>query len=637
MMDIPGIGMYAPDIPVTVTADGQNYTPTLQNFATDRPFFLGQLQGDWEAELILAQNAAGTRADPVIVHNIVTGGRIGIFYQVEAADTDLRGEVISEWINNWFLVIAASGNPYARRPSPEDGVMITKTWANMSWTKGDFADSHNVYFGDNFDDVNDGAGDTFRGTQDGDFYPAGYEGGAYPDGLIKGTTYYWRIDEVNDTDPNNPWKGNVWSFTVTPQIAYMPEPADGAEFVDLNVQLKWTAGFSTQWHTVYFDDDFDDVNNATEGTLSGFTNHSPGPLELAKTYYWRIDEYDGTETHKGEIWSFTTEGAVSGPNPADGAAGVKPSVILGWDAGAVAASHEVYFGTDADAVANATKTSPEYKVPKALGEESYDPGKLSLNTPYYWRIDEVNDVNPDSPWTGNVWSFTTGDFLVIDDFEIYDANENQIWWSWKDGLGYVAHGNEPAYPGNVTGSAVGDENTLSFTEETIVHGGNQSMPILYDNNKQDYSNYSEAELTLTAQRDWTEQGVTELSLWFRGYPASVGSFVEGSSGTYTMTASGTDITGSSDEFHFAYKMLNGAGSIVARIDSIQNTNDWAKAGVMIRETLDPDSAHAYMVVTPTRGVSFQRRLSTGADSTSDWPGNPGQRDNPRRFGQDVLR
>jgi hypothetical protein len=240
-----------------------------------------------------------------------------------------------------------------------------------------------------------------------------------------------------------------------------------------------------------------------------------------------------------------------------------------------------------------------------------------LNSTYYWRIDEVNGVNPDSPWAGNVWSFTTGDFLVIDDFEIYDANDNQIWWAWKDGLGYVAHDNEPAYPGNGTGSAVGDESTSSYTEETIVNGGLQSMPLVYDNNKQGYANYSEAELTLTAQPDWTEQGVAELSLWFRGNPASVGSFVEGPAGTYTMTGSGADIWNQSDEFHYAYKTLSGPGSIVAKVESISNTDNWAKAGVMIRETLDADSKHAMMVVSYASGVSFQRRIEVGGDSTSD--------------------
>jgi hypothetical protein len=144
------------------------------------------------------------------------------------------------------------------------------------------------------------------------------------------------------------------------------------------------------------------------------------------------------------------------------------------------------------------------------------------------------------------------------------------------------------------------------------------MPLVYDNNKQGFARYSETELTLTAPRDWTEENVAELSIWFRGYPASTGSFVEGPVGTFTMTASGTDIWAvngvEADEFHFAYKMLTGAGSIVAKVNSVQNTNAWAKAGVMIRETLNPDSAHAMVVVTPASGISFQRRPGTGETS-----------------------
>jgi len=278
----------------------------------------------------------------------------------------------------------------------------------------------------------------------------------------------------------------------------------------------------------------------------------------------------------------------------------------------------VYFGTDEDAVANATTGSPEYKETRALGDESYNPGKLTLNTTYYWRIDEVNNVSPDSPWIGNVWSFTTGDFFVIDDFEHYDANDNQIWYAWHDGLGYGAPGSDSYFAGNGTGAAVGDETTASYTEETIVHGGDQSMPIVFDNNKQGYANYSEVEYTLADQRDWTEQGVTELSLWFRGHAGSVGSFVEGPVGTYTMTGSGADIWNvngvEADEFHFAYKMLTGSGSITGRVDSVENTNGWAKAGVMIRETLNPDSAHAFACVTPGNGAASQGRPDTGGAS-----------------------
>ena len=369
---------------------------------------------------------------------------------------------------------------------------------------------------------------------------------------------------------------------------------------------------------IVFGDDFDEVSNAPTGVQRGPANYSPGQLELAKTYYWRVDQSDGSQMYKGQVWSFTTEGAVSGPNPADDDQDVSASRILKWTAGAVAASHEVYFGTDADAVKNATKASPEYKGSKALGEESYNPGLLMLDTAYFWRIDEVNGINPLSPWKGNVWTFTTGNFFVIDDFEDYDNDQNQIWFAWHDGLGYGTPGTPDYYAGNGTGAAVGDETTASYTEETIVHGGGQSMPVAYDNNKQGASKYSEVELTLDNVRNWTTEGVTELSLWFRGYPGVVGSFVESPAGTFTMTASGADIWAvngvEADEFHFAYKMLSGVGSIVAKVQSVDNTNVWAKAGVMIRETLNPNSAHATMVVTPGSGVSFQRRPST--DGTS---------------------
>jgi hypothetical protein len=82
-----------------------------------------------------------------------------------------------------------------------------------------------------------------------------------------------------------------------------------------------------------------------------------------------------------------------------------------------------------------------------------------------------------------------------------------------------------------------------------------------------------------------------------------------------MTAEGVDIWDTSDQFHFAYKELSGAGTIIAKVESVENTHEWAKAGVMIRNTLDADSSHAMMVVTPTQGVSFQRRTPAGASSS----------------------
>ncbi len=655
----------------------------------------------------------------------------------------------------------------ATNPSPANGALVEATWVSLSWSPATRAVSHDVYFGDVFNDVNDGTGGTFRGNQASAFFVAGFPGYPYPDGLVPGTTYYWRIDEVNQADPTSPWRGDVWNFTIPSNKAHNPNPPDGAKFIPADATLNWTAGFGAKLHYVFFGANFDTVNNAAGGLPQGTPSYKPaGPLQPETTYYWRVDEFDAAKTYKGNVWSFTTakvgggvkgqyytgmdfntlvltridpqinfnwaaaapdatlgadtfsarwtgeveagftetytfytrsddgvrlwvnnqqlvnnwtdhsatenSGTIdlvagntyslqmeyyentgdavaelrwssprtpkqlvpqaalsppikaSGPNPGNGATGTSLTPVLTWNPGDFAASHEVYFGIDAQAVKSATKASPEYKGTKALGNESYAPGKLAWATTYYWRVDEVNNINPASPWVGNLWSFTTGDFLLIDNFEDYDAGANQIWYSWHDGLGYGAPGSPPYFAGNGTGSAVGDENTASFTEETIVHGGRQSMPLAYDNNKQSFAKYSEAEFKLTAPRDWTEDGVGELSVWFRGLPASVGSFTEAPVGTYTITATGVDIWNQADEFHYGFKMLTGVGSIEAQVLSVGNTDPWAKGGVMIRETLDAGSKFAAVYITPTsaagtatNGCRFQARATTDAAATSD--------------------
>ena len=396
---------------------------------------------------------------------------------------------------------------FASMPVPEDGSLHPDTWANLSWKPGDKAVSHDVYFSDNYDSVRDGTAEAFQGNQGEEFFVVGFPGFPFPDGLVNGATYYWRIDEVNDSEPNSPWKGSVWSFSIPPKTAYNPDPANAAEQVYLNEILEWTGGFGSKTHTVYFGDNFDDVNNATGGQPQAATIYDPGPLELAKTYYWRIDEFDAVTTHKGNVWSFTTEGAVGNPNPANGAVDVNRTKIITWSPSVFAASHEVYFGTDKDTVKNADTGSPEYKGTRALGTETYDPGKLELGVTYYWRIDEVNNPNPDSPWPGILWSFTTADFLIVDDMESYndldpaEPGSNNIFYAWIDGY------DNPAINGSVVGNPF-----PPYAEQTIVHNGNQSMPMSYDN----AVGKSEATLTLTYPRDWTEDGVSILSIWFRG-------------------------------------------------------------------------------------------------------------------------
>ncbi len=638
---------------------------------------------------------------------------------------DLR--IYDHALSEFEILGAMTGQPwpYAFGPNPADGTLHEDTWINLAWIPGDLAVSHDVYLGESFDDVNAGAESVFQGNQAGTALIVGFPGFPYPDGLVPGTTYYWRVDEVNDTEPNSPWKGDVWSFMVPPKTAYDPVPADGVKFIDPNVQLSWMPGFGTRLHHVYFGDNFDDVNIAAGGLPQTDATYTSGTLELDKVYYWRIDEFEGVETHKGDVWSFKTKpfipitadpnfvgwwtleegigtvaldwsghghdatfrgnpqwvdgydggalnfsgnnqsavynfseetwsaytvalwakadvlgqgqyksvfsshipndfgfqlgvdgtdpgnyryNGVNGGNaffgtvttnwvhiaatsngvsttlyfngnlvagigaadavfnkfgiginrlednwfdgiiddvrvynreltqeeiqyvmrgdpllawnagPAHGSVpNLRDARSLSWLAGDNASGHDVYFGTDKNAVADADESDTTGIYRGRQGSTSYNTAQDVEwgKGPYYWRIDEYNTDQTISK--GRIWIFTVADFIGIEDFEDYNTGENQIWYAWKDGLGYGTPGTEPYYAGNGTGSAVGDETTNSYTEETIVHGGSKSMPLAYDNS---VFRYSEVEMTLSYPRDWTEEGVGVLSLWFYGDAAN---------------------------------------------------------------------------------------------------------------------
>jgi len=208
------------------------------------------------------------------------------------------------------LPVPAGAQPLAFGPTPADGALLEDTWANLAWTPGDFAVSHDVYFGTSFGEVNTGAEETFVGNTAFNFQIVGFPGFPVSEGLVPGTTYYWRIDEVNDLDPNSPWKGNVWSFTVKdPGKAGNPSPADSTGCVDLDADLSWTAGLGAILHSVYLDTDADAVAAGDMSTLLGMpieTSFDPGPLLPNTTYYWRVDEFDGLQWHMGDVWRFTT-------------------------------------------------------------------------------------------------------------------------------------------------------------------------------------------------------------------------------------------------------------------------------------------------------------------------------------------
>jgi len=295
------------------------------------------------------------------------------------------------------------------------------------------------------------------------------------------------------------------------------------------------------------------------------------------------------------------------PAPADLEKDVPRETTLSWMPGDRADTHNVYFGTSFDDVSEASVTNwQKALVMQNHAETTYDPtGLLEFNTTYYWRIDEVN-APPDSGVTkGDVWSFTTADFVVVDDFESYtdnDADGEAIWQSWIDGFGVDENGAQAGYV------------LPPYAEQGIIHGGAQSMPLLYDNDMK----YSEAKRSLALLRDWTADDAFNLSLWFRGNQAYVGSFTEAPAGTYTMTGSGVDIWGTADEFHFAFKEVSGAAKIIAEVVSLDNTDPFAKAGVMIRDTLDADSAYVGVFITPENGVRFQYRNDAGAVTERDF-------------------
>lgn len=249
----------------------------------------------------------------------------GVFFSTHQWDGDLHDtlQAIDLYGNNassiYYDDITITAPPGAYNPEPADGSIHVATWVSLKWRPGDQAVSHDVYFSDSFADVNNRTAEAFRGNQAIASLVAGFPGFAFPDGLVPGTTYYWLIDEVG-ADGAVTHGGDVWSFMIPPRTAYLPDPIDGANYVLTDAQLNWTEGFNAKLHTVFFGETFDDVNNAVAGPPQPATSYDPGPLVKDKTYYWRIDEFDGAQIIRGNVWSFTTisDIAVSDPN------------LLGW-------------------------------------------------------------------------------------------------------------------------------------------------------------------------------------------------------------------------------------------------------------------------------------------------------------------
>ncbi len=454
----------------------------------------------------------------------------------------------------------------ATNPGPANEATDVPRDVVLSWTPGAYApptNGHKVYLSESFSDVNESIGGVTHSA-------ASY---AAPQLLDFNKTYYWRVDEVNGPPDFTVHKGEVWQFTVEPfaypveniiatassQLSEDTGPqktidGSGLDENDLHsieeadIWLSSITGAQPTWILYEFDRAYklhqmwiwnhnspvepvfgfgiknatiehsiDGVNWITLGTTHEFTRAPGTPGYAANT---TIDLSDMVAKYVKITANSNWGGIVPQyslsevrflyipirarePSPDSGATDVDVDVTLGFRAGREAAQHDVYLSTDEQAVIDGT--APVVSV----AENSYGPLSLDLDMTYYWKINEVNETETPTTWESAIWSFTTNDHIVVDDFEAYndinpeDPGSNRIFNVWLDG-----------YEVPTNGSLVGYENA-PFCEQTIVHGGGkQSMPFFYSNTGG--AAYSEAERTFAGGQDWTRGGATTLSLWFYG-------------------------------------------------------------------------------------------------------------------------
>ncbi len=563
--------------------------------------------------------------------------------EIESNGTVHEGKV-------WSFVAAPLA---AFGPVPRNGDKWIDVDSDLAWQGGATATTHDVYFSTDKNLV----ASRDPGVKKGDHTTLLTPLLELPT-LQAGTVYYWLVDEYDDLGTK--YEGQVWSFTTNSpgggiKAQYFTNmTVTGAPFLtqlETEINHNWgdpggpTANvvdnFSARWiadleiavaDTYIFTANTDDgvrvwlnddliidrwVDKAASDSASNPIALQPGIYSLVMEYY-----ENGAGASAQLYWEgkgFARQIIPAGPlqppvrakpvYPKDNDVNIAQDLTLMWSAGEKAVTHDVYFGEDEAAVAAATRADAAiYKGSQKLEENTLKTGGLEWGKTYYWRVDEVNTASADSPWKGAVWSFTTANFLVVDDFESYTDNDiGRIFQSWIDGWGYTTP--EPGNKGNGTGSTVGYIDP-PYAEHAVVHGGGSSMPMGYDNANS--PNYSEAERTFDSPQDWTINGMNTLSLWVRGYPnpSVTETAVTETGGKMTLTGGGTDIWGTSDEFTFAFKNLTGDATIVAKVASVgTGSNTWAKGGVMIRDDLDGGAMDAYMVMTGSagNGASFGNR------------------------------
>jgi hypothetical protein len=426
----------------------------------------------------------------------------------------------------------------AYAPYPWDGVKgVDPQMVQLTWTNSVRAQSCEVYFGTSKDEVANGTGDTLKLSQ----YATDYTPGA----LAENTMYFWRVDQVESDGTKR--VGPVWSFTtlgpddgVKAQY-FMGITADGQPAltqVELGIDHSWGEGevaakmsdnVSARWTGILeapFTETYKLITTTDDGVrlwldgrriINNWTDHGSMDnwakvnLSAGQPYLVMMEWYEkgggATARLSWESPSIARDVIPAGvlqlalratsPYPLQDAAAAPQDVTLHWTAGEKAVKHELYFSDDPEAVANGTTPTARLN----LNENSFTPDTLEWNKTYYWKVNEVNDA---STWEGAVWSFTTANCIVVDDFDSYNDEEEKgtrIYETWIDGWT------------NNTGSLVGYTEP-PFAEQVVVQSGKQSMPMDYNNVNSPY--YSEAQREYTIAQNWTVNGMDTLALYVRG-------------------------------------------------------------------------------------------------------------------------
>ncbi|NQV31293.1 MAG: discoidin domain-containing protein, partial [Phycisphaeraceae bacterium] len=487
--------------------------------------------------------------------------------------------------SSWVLFRAKE---LASGPVPEDGANDVVRDAMLSWTPGPYADQHHVYLGESFEDVNSATVPTVSDLDANSldvgrlefgktyFWRVDEVNGSPDRTVFKGEVWSFEVEPYAIAIPGATIA--VTASSVSNEFSTAEQAINGSG-LDANDIHGMEAG--TMWFTASVDLDpwiqfeFDEVkkldmmkvwnaNSAaesaigwgvkdviTEVSVDGVTwevlpeanQFSRGPgtrnygqydaidLAGAAAKYVRVNiqsNWGGLIMSYGlsEVQFFETPVQARTPNPADGSVNVTPNAVITWRSGREAGQHDVYIDTDINAVAEGTAPSVTTQI-NSLDLTSLE---LELGQTYYWRVDEVNNTEIPSVWTGSVWSLNTLKALVVDDFEGYNnSSPDRPFQTWLDGFGYSADEFfAQGYAGNGTGCGIGHDiwslsspyfdGPIMETDRTVA-GSSQSMPFYYSNTG---GVASETQRTFAVPQDWTVGGVQLLSIAFFGETGNTG-------------------------------------------------------------------------------------------------------------------